>query len=147
MTMSMHRRSLGRGRWVAGIASIALLVGCVLPWYTAGGGTGIPAISGNAFEGPGIVCFLVALATLALIALPYAAGDVPVSIDRWQSYAVLAAVGLAAFGVRVLQLVTSPAGPGSLTPDRALGLWISGLSLVALAWAAFDLFTVRHGER
>ncbi len=147
MTMSMHRRSLGRGRWVAGIASIALLVGCVLPWYTAGGGTGIPAISGNAFEGPGIVCFLVALATLALIALPYAAGDVPVSIDRWQSYAVLAAVGLAAFGVRVVQLVTSPAGPGALTPDRALGLWISGLSLVALAWAAFDLFTVRHGER
>lgn len=147
MTMSSHRRSLGRGRWVAGIASIALLVGCVLPWYTAGGGTGIPAISGNAFEGPGIICFLVALATLALIALPYAAGDVPVSIDRWQSYAVLAAVGLLAFGIRLVQLVTSPAGPGSLTPDRALGLWVSGLSLVALAWAAFDLFTVRHGER
>jgi hypothetical protein len=142
-----HRRSLGRGRWVAGIASVALLVGCVLPWYTAGGGTGIPAISGNAFEGAGIVCFLVASATLALIALPYAAGDSPVSIDRWQSFALLAVVGLVAFAIRVVQLVTSPAGPSAMTPDRAPGLWISGVALLALAWAAFDLFTVRHGER
>jgi hypothetical protein len=147
VTMSSHRRSLGRGRWVAGIAAVALLIGCVLPWYTAGGGTGIPAISGNAFEGPGIVCFLVSLATLALIALPYAAGDVPVSVDRWQSYAVLATVGLVAFAIRVVQLVTSPAGPASMTPDRAPGLWISGIALLALAWAAFDLFTGRHRER
>ena len=147
MTISIHRRSLGRGRGVAGVASIALLVGCVLPWYTAGGGTGIPAISGNAFEGPGIVCFLVALATLALITLPYAAGDVPVAVDRWQSYAVLSAAGLVGFAVRLVQLVTSPAGPAALTPDRALGLWISGLSLLALAWAAFDIFTVRHGDQ
>jgi hypothetical protein len=145
--MSTHRRSLGRGRWVAGIAGVALLVGCVLPWYTAGGGTGIPAISGNAFEGPGIVCFLVSLATLALITLPYAAGDVPVAIDRWQSYGVLAVVGLVAFAIRVVQLVTSPAGPAAMTPDKAPGLWISGVALVALAWAAFELFTVRHSER
>jgi hypothetical protein len=147
VTMSTHRRSLGRGRWVAGIASVALLIGCVLPWYTAGGGTGIPAISGNAFEGPGIICFLVALATLALITLPYAAGDVPVAVERWESYAVLSAAGLVAYVVRLAQLVTSPAGPAAMTPDRALGLWISGVSLVALAWAAFDMFTARHNER
>jgi len=147
VTMTIHRRSLGRGRWVAGIASVALLLGCVLPWYTAGGGTGIPAINGNAFEGPGIICFLVSLATLALIALPYAAGEVPVSIDRWQSYALLAAVGLVAFAIRVVQLVTSPAGPAAMTPDRAPGLWISGVALLALAWAAFEIFTVRRSER
>jgi hypothetical protein len=147
MTMSTHRRTLGRARWVAGIASLVLLIACVLPWYTAGGGTGIPAISGNAFEGPGIVVFLVALATLALIALPYAAGDAPVAIDRWQSYAVLAIVGIAAYAVRLVQLVTSPAGPSSLTPDRAPGLWLAGLALAALAWAAFDLATSRHGVR
>jgi len=147
VTMTIHRRSLGRGRWVAGIAAVGLLLGCVLPWYTAGGGTGIPAISGNAFEGPGIICFLVSLATLALIALPYAAGEVPVSIDRWQSYALLAAVGLGAFAIRVVQLVTSPAGPAAMTPDRAPGLWISGVALLALAWAAFEIFTVRRSER
>jgi hypothetical protein len=147
VTLSIHRRSLGRGRWVAGIAAVALLIGCILPWYTAGGGTGIPAISGNAFEGPGIVCFLVSLATLALIALPYAAGGSPVSVDRWQSYALLAVVGLVAFAIRVVQLVTSPSGPAAMTPDKAPGLWISGVALIALAWAAFDLFTVRHADR
>ncbi len=147
MTTSVHRRTLGRARWVAGIASIVLIVACVLPWYTAGGGTGIPSISGNAFEGPGIIVFLVALATLALIALPYAAGDAPIAIDRWQSYAVLAIAGLVAYVVRLAQLVTSPAGPASLTPDRAPGLWLAGIALVALAWAAFDLFTARHGVR
>jgi hypothetical protein len=147
VTLSIHRRSLGRGRWVAGIAAVALLVGCILPWYTAGGGTGIPAISGNAFEGPGIVCFLVSLATLALIALPYAAGDSPVSVDRWQSYALLAVVGLVAFAIRVVQLVTSASGPAAMTPDKAPGLWISGVALIALAWAAFDIFTARHADR
>lgn len=147
MTTSLHRRTLGRARWVAGIASIVLLVACVLPWYTAGGGTGIPSISGNAFEGPGIIVFLVALATLALIALPYAAGDAPIAIDRWQSYAVLAIAGLVAYVVRIVQLVTSPAGPASLAPDRAPGLWLAGVTLVALAWAAFELATTRHGAR
>jgi hypothetical protein len=145
--MSIHRRTLGRGRWVAAIASLVLLVACVLPWYTAGGGTGIPAVSGNAFEGAGIIVFLVSLATLALIALPYAAGDVPIGIDRWQSFAILAIAGVVAYLLRLVGLVTSPAGPGSLTPDRALGLWLAGIALIALCWAAFDLFSERHRGR
>jgi len=132
---------------VAAIASLVLLVACVLPWYTAGGGSGIPAVTGNAFEGAGIVVFLVSLATLALIALPYAAGDVPIGIDGWRSFAVLAALGLVAYVVRLFGLVTGPAGPGSLTPDRAPGLWLAGIALIALSWAAFDIFTVRHGSR
>ncbi len=132
---------------MAAIASLVLLVACVLPWYTAGGGSGIPAVTGNAFEGAGIVVFLVSLATLALIALPYAAGDVPIGIDGWRSFAVLAALGLVAYVVRLFGLVTGPAGPGSLTPDRAPGLWLAGIALIALSWAAFDIFTVRHGSR
>ena len=132
---------------MAAIATLVLLVACVLPWYTAGGGSGIPAVTGNAFEGAGIVVFLVSLATLALIALPYAAGDVPIGIDGWRSFAVLAALGLVAYVVRLFGLVTGPAGPGSLTPDRAPGLWLAGIALIALSWAAFDIFTVLHGSR
>ena len=132
---------------MAAAASLVLLIACVLPWYTAGGGSGIPAVTGNAFEGAGIVVFLVSLATLALIALPYAAGDVPIGIDGWRSFAVLAALGLVAYVVRLFGLVTGPAGPGSLTPDRAPGLWLAGIALIALSWAAFDIFTVLHGSR
>ena len=46
-----------------------------------GGDGGLPATY-NAFDGTGIVVFLAALATLALVALPYAAGDRPMAIDR-----------------------------------------------------------------
>ena len=81
--MSLHRRPLGRDRIAAAISSVLILVGCALPWFRAGGSDGIPPITGNAFAGPGILVFLAALATLALVALPYAAGDRPVALDRW----------------------------------------------------------------
>ena len=41
----------------------------------------------------GIVVFLVGIASLALVALPYAAGDVPVGLDRRLSFAMLAVAG------------------------------------------------------
>ncbi len=76
--MTLQRRPLGRGRLIASGSAILVLVGCALPWFRAGGADGIPPLQGNAFEGPGILVFLAALATLALAALPYAAGDQPV---------------------------------------------------------------------
>ena len=53
--MSLHRRSLGRGRWVATVSAILIVVGCALPWFRAGGAEGIPALEGNGFFGPGIL--------------------------------------------------------------------------------------------
>jgi hypothetical protein len=87
----MHRRPLGNGRRLALLGAVILLVGCVLPWYSVGGDGGLPQIVLRAFDGTGIVSFFAALATLALVALPYAAGERPVSIDRGISYAILAA--------------------------------------------------------
>ena len=55
-----------------------MLVGCVLPWFAAtGGDTGLTPITTNAFADKGIVVFICALAMLALVSLPYAAGDRP----------------------------------------------------------------------
>jgi hypothetical protein len=76
----MHRRPLGNGRRLAMIGAIVLIVGCLLPWYTVGGDGGLPQLTMRAFDGTGIASFLAALATLALIALPYAAGDRPVGV-------------------------------------------------------------------
>ncbi len=99
--MTLHRRPLGRGRLVAAVSAILMLVGCLLPWFRAGGSDGIPPIEGNAFEGAGILVFLAALATLALVALPYAAGDRPVAYDRWWAYGALALVAAVALVARV----------------------------------------------
>ena len=141
--MSLHRRPLGRGRWVAAASAILIVVGCTLPWFRAGGGEGIPALVGNGFFGPGILTFLAALATLALVALPYAMGDRPVAVDRWWVYALLA--GIAALGVllRALAIAFESGGFGTMLPDRAPGIWLAAAGVVGLAFATAELFGAR----
>jgi hypothetical protein len=141
--MTLHRRPLGRGRLVAAVSALLILVGCLLPWFTAGGSDGIPPIQGNAFEGPGILVFLAALATLALVALPYAAGDHPLAIDRWWAYAVLAIVAAVALVVRVAGIAADAGGMGTMLPDRAPGLWLTAAGVVGLFFATAEIY----GER
>ena len=100
----MYRRPLGRARILASIAAAVVIVGCLLPWWTTGGRDALPAMSGNAFEGSGIVVFVVAVATLALVTLPYAMGDKPTSVDGWFSYLLLVIVAWLALLARVVDL-------------------------------------------
>jgi len=139
----VNRRVIGRGRLIAGAGGLVTLVACFLPWYTIGGEAGgLPALSANAFDGAGIVVFVIAVATLGLIALPFAAGDQPVALDRPASFLVLAVVGLIGYAARVLQLWSQ----GALgLPDRAPGLWLAGVGLLILLWGAVE--TTREGDR
>ncbi len=139
--MSLHRRPVGRARMLAALGAVVVLAGTIPPWWTAGSvESGIPPISGNAFEGAGIAVFLVALATLALITLPYA-GDRPFGLDRWWAYAALAVAGWLALLMRVVAIALEPGGLGTMTPDRAPGLWVTAVGLVILARAAYQIST------
>ena len=136
----MHRRALGPGRRMAALAAPLIVLGCVLPWWQVGGTPGIPLTSGNGLAGSGIGVFLVGIASLALVALPYAAGDRPVGLDRWLSFAFLAAAGWLTFAWKVIDLAiigafqfTQPAQVFSHGP----GLWLAGIGLTLLARAAF----------
>ena len=133
----MHRRPLGRGRRLAAFAAVIIIAACLLPWWQFGGGAGeLSRLQGNAFEGSGILVFFAALATVALLALPYAAGDKPVAIDRPISYAAVAVVGWIGLVVRAIDLATK----GALAlPDRAPGLWLVALGLIVLSRAVYDL--------
>lgn len=142
--MTLHRRPLGRARLVAAISAILILVGCVLPWFRAGGSDGIPPIQGNAFAGPGILVFLAALATLALVALPYAAGDRPVGIDRWWAYAAVATVAAVSLVVRVAAIASEAGGLAAMLPDRAPGLWLTAIGVLGLLFAAADMYGQRR---
>ena len=86
-----------------------MVVGSVLPWWQVGGTPGITAESGNGLAGSGILVFLVGIATLALVALPYAAGDRPLGLDRWLSFAILAVAGWIGFAWRVVDLLLAGA--------------------------------------
>ena len=134
----MYRYPVGRGRWIAAASAIVLLVGCVLPWYTVGGQVGgLPPVTGNAFEASGILVFLVALATLALVTLPYAGGDRPRAADRWPPYLILLAVAAVGVLLRVLDLFGRV--PGFGWPDRSPGLWVVAVGLILLGRATFEI--------
>jgi hypothetical protein len=140
--VTLHRRPLGRGRTLAAISGPLIVIGTLLPWWTVGGTPGIPVVSGKGLAGAGIFVFLVGLATMALVALPYAAGDRPVGLDRWLSFAILAAAGWIAFGWRVIELWLNQAFQFSSPAEvftNGPGLWISGLGLVVLSRSAYTM--------
>ena len=140
----MHRRPLGRGRRLAAIAALVILVGCFLPWWQLGGGGTLPPESGNAFDASGILVVFIALATIALFTLPYAT-ERPVGIDRALSYAGLTIVGWVGVGLRIFDLLTAgglSAGAIGL-PDRSPGLWIVVGGLLLLSRATYEI----AGER
>lgn len=141
--MTMHRRPVGRSRLLAAAGAVVILVGCILPWWTVGGGANeITVWSGNAFDSSGIVVFIAALVTIALVTLPYAR-ERPVRADRWASYALIAGVGWLAFLYRIADL-----GLGGLIRfdvpldvlTRIPGLWVTAIGLIVLARAAYDVW-------
>lgn len=138
----MHRRPLGAGRRLAAFASIVILAACFLPWWQTSSDLGLPARSGNAFDGSGVIVFFVALAIIALLALPYAAGDVPVGLDRSLSFLFLAVVGWLALAIRVVDL--GAASVEAILPQRAYGLWLAALGLILLSRAVYDIARERR---
>ena len=119
-----------------------VLVGCVLPWWAIGGAEGLPALSGNAFDGMGMVVFIVALATIALVTLPYAT-ELPITADRWPAYTILAVVGWAALAVRIADLAALRAlvfrEPVDVVTNGP-GLWVAAIGLAMLARSAFNIW-------
>jgi hypothetical protein len=144
----MHRRPLGGGRTLAAIGSVVILIGCVLPWWQlAQPGGGLPPLTGNGLEASGILPLLAGIGTLLLVALPYAVGDRPTPIDRWEVFALLAIVGWIGVAWRVFELVglgafrfTEPAQVVTNGP----GLWITAIGLAILSRAAFLMTREPH---
>ena len=125
---------------MAAMGGVLMVVGSVLPWWQVGGTPGITAESGNGLAGSGILVFLVGIATLALLALPYASGDRPLGLDRWLTFAILAVAGWIGFAWRVVELFMAGAFQFT-TPAEVLtngpGLWLAAIGLALLSRAAY----------
>jgi hypothetical protein len=127
---------------MAAIATPLIVIGPILQWWQVGGTPGIPTESGNGLPGVGIVIFLVGIATVALLALPYAAGDRPTGLDRWLSFALLAVAGWLAFAWRLIELAMLGAfqfSEPSQVITHSLGIWVTGIGLAVLARAAWTM--------
>lgn len=117
------------------------LAGCFLPWWTKGGSIGLPVLSGTAFESTGIVVFAAAIATLALVTLPYAT-ERPVHADRWTTYALIVVAAWLAFAYRLLDLASSNAFTFAEPADiviRIPGLWLVGIGLGIISRATYEM--------
>jgi len=134
----MHSRSMGGGRRLALLGAIVVLVGCLLPWYSVGGGEGeLSRVVIMAFQRPeGLATILAALATLALVALPFAMHPKPVALDRGLAFWIPAAVVIVAMILFVVEVLPMPQG---LLPTGAYGFWISAVGAVMMGRAAFEI--------
>ena len=148
--MTMHRRPLGQGRILAAVGAVLILIASFLAWYTAGGDAGgLNPISCNAFDGRcgtagGMIDFIIALLVLALVALPYATGDRPVSVDRGLSFLILTVLAWLALAYALISFLTQGDLTG-LRPDRAPGAWLALIGLIVMSRATYLIS--RGGDR
>ena len=141
--------SLQHGRWIVSVGAVMLVVASFMQWWLLGGGKGeLPAQSGIGIEnGAGFLLFVAALATLLLIALPYAA-EGPLAIDQPITYVVLLAVACLAYFVRSftmyqggLLMYTGQTPP--VQPLRGPGYWLAAVALIVFARGVFELWEAR----
>ena len=149
----MNRSPIQRGRWVVTVGALVIIAASFLQWWQLGGGKDeLPARSdiglGSQLDGFGFLFFLVAVATLLLITLPYAA-EGPVAIDRPVSFVALLGVAFVAYALRTitmlqegLLLYTGQTPP--IQPLRGPGYWIGALGLVIFARGVFELWEARR---
>jgi hypothetical protein len=136
------RRALGRGRLLVSLGALVTLAGTVPPWWTVGGAV-TPVFTGNGFQGAGVLVFLSAITLLMLIVLPFTRRDGQAALDRPASFALLAAVGILGYLLRVVEIASMDALG---LPDRAPGLWLTGAGLLVIAWGVVEVFSERPAE-
>jgi cation transport ATPase len=132
------RRAFGRGRFLVVVGSLTALVGMVPAWWVIER-TGLPSLTGNGFEGAGLVVFLCCLAILAVIVLPFASRDGDSALDRGPVYMFLLIAAAGAYLWRIYEIVQF----GGLVPAQTIGLWVTGAGLLITAWGVGDIFTER----
>jgi hypothetical protein len=133
----MTRRALGRGRLLVVLGALVALAGMIPSWWKLPR-TNAASLSGNGLEGAGIIIFLAALALIAVVVLPYATRTGDSALDRPASFVLLTLIAVGAFLFRIFEIsrFTSLG-----LPTEALGMWLSGLGLVVVAWGVADLLT------
>lgn len=131
------RQGLGVGRALIAVGSVLALLGCFLPWLSAGELSG-QVVTANGLNGTGLLVFVASIGMLLLVLSPYASSSGSSALDRPLAYALLAGVAILGLVVRVVQLWSEDA-LNLLPPDRAPGLWLAIIGVVLIALGVGDV--------
>jgi len=139
----MHNVTPMRGRWIVTIGAIVLVGSSMLPWWQIGGGVGeLSTQSGVGIsDGRVFLMFIVAVASLLLVTLPFAS-EKPIPIDHPVVYLALLAVATGAYVWRLVLLVQILLVPWP--PTRGWGLWLAAVGLLLYARGVFEVFEERR---
>ena len=139
----MHNATPMRGRWILAIGAIVLVGSSLLPWWQIGGGVGeLSTQSGVGIsDGRTFLMFLVAVACLLLVTLPFAS-EKPIPIDHPVVYLGLLALAILAYVWRVVLLAQQLLVPWP--PTRGWGFWLAAVGLILLARGVFEVFEERR---
>lgn len=129
------RRGLGIGRALVAVGSVLALIGCFLPWLSAGEVQGA-VVTSNGLNGTGLLVFLASIGLLLVLLLPYASASGLSALDKPLTYALLAAMGIVGLVIWVVSHLDSIT---PLPPDRSLGLWFAVVGMVLVALGVGDL--------
>ena len=139
----MHYATPMRGRWIVAIGAIVTVGSSLLPWWSVGGGdTGLSQVSGIGIsDGPVFLMFLVAVACLLLVTLPFAS-EKPIALDHPVAYLALLAVLVIGYVLGLIGLVNHQRFPWP--PQHGFGLWIAVVGMVLFARGVFEVFEERR---
>jgi hypothetical protein len=138
----MHHTQPSRGRWILAIGAIVVAGSTILQWWQIGGGTGeLSQLSGQGISDlPVFVMFLVSIASLLLVTLPFAS-EKPIAIDHPIVYLSLLGAALVGYISKVITMTQANLLP--FPPQRGLGFWLAAVGLVLFARGVFEM----HEER
>jgi hypothetical protein len=143
--MTMKHTSATRGHWIIALGAIVVVGSTFLQWWQSGNGDGLPPLSGNGIsDGRSFLMFLLCVATLLLVTLPFAS-ERPISIDHPLVYLGLFTVTVAAYVWRIVEFVThQPLPLLPWPPQRGIGFWFAAIGLAAFSRGVFEVFEERR---
>jgi hypothetical protein len=141
----MGDRPGGRFRFLILLGSLLMIASGFLPWWHAGGetvsGVSVPASSGIGLEGPGLVIYGVAVASLLLLDIGYMRGRWGFLLDAPAVYLLLGLVAGAALGVRGWELWSVGYLP---LPQQSPGLAVAAVGIAFVLYGAGTGFGARR---
>jgi hypothetical protein len=142
----MNYTSATRGHWIVALGAIVVVGSTFLQWWQIGGGPDeLAQNSGMGIsDGRTFLMFLIAVATLLLVTLPFAS-ERPISIDHPLTYLGMFLAAVASYLWRAAQLITNQ--PQSLLPwppQRGIGFWLAAAGLALLSRGVFEVFEERR---